>query len=113
MTNYLPENQQSYNPTPTETNVWALVSVISGVLGWLGLFGLGGIVAVIAGHVARNQIRDNAGRMTGDGMATVGLVLGYTNIALTAIGVCLLVLVLVGAISMPFVCLPFANEFNF
>lgn len=113
MANYYPEGQQNLNPSPTETNIWALVSVISGVLGWLGLFGLGGIVAVIAGHVAKNQIRQDPVRMSGDGMATAGLVLGYTNIAITAVGVCLLVLVLIGAISMPFLCLPFANEFNF
>jgi len=112
MAEYYPKGQDT-PPMPVETNIWAIVSVISGVLGWLGLFGLGGIVAVIAGHVAKNQVRDSAGRMTGDGLATIGLVLGYTNIAVTAIGVCLLVLVMLGAITLPFVCIPFANEFNF
>lgn len=94
---------------PTETNLWAIISLVSGVLGWLGVFGLGGIVAVITGHVAKNQIRASHGVQTGDGLATAGLVLGYINIAFTLVGLCLLALVVLGVLSAPFFCLPFTN----
>jgi hypothetical protein len=101
-------NYQDY--APVETNIWAIVSLVSGVLGWLGLFGLGGIAAVVAGHIAKNEIRRSAGRSGGEGLATAGLILGYTNIAITLAGICLVTLVIFGAISVPFLCLPFANQ---
>ena len=89
-----------YTQVPaTETNIWAIISLISGILSWLGFFGLGGIAAVICGHVARSQIAHSAGRQTGDGLAIAGLVLGYLNIALAVAGICLAMLVLAGILS--------------
>ncbi len=92
----------------TETNIWAIISLIAGILGWLGVIGVGGLAAVIAGHVAKSQIRASGGasggRMGGDGLATAGLVLGYLNIALTIVGICLFVLVTIGVISGAAIC---------
>jgi hypothetical protein len=115
-----PQDPSPYQPQypqfpPTETSGWAIFSLIAGVLAWLGVFGLGGIAAVIAGHVAKNQIRSSSGRVTGDGMATIGLVLGYVNIALVVLGLCLLALVVFGVISGAAIC-PFlfdGTNFNF
>jgi hypothetical protein len=67
-------------PTP-QTNVWAIISLVSSILGWLGLFGLGGIIGVIAGVVARNEIAASRGTQTGDGLALTGIILGAVNIA--------------------------------
>ena len=99
-------NPPSYEAgyTAQETNIWAIVSLISGILGWLGIFGIGGIAAVIAGHVAKGQIRDSAGRMGGDGLATAGLVLGYLNLAITVLGICLFILMVAGVISGAVIC---------
>ncbi len=102
MSEYPPSYSQQY--APVETNIWAIVSLAAGVLGWLGVFGLGGIAAVICGHIAKSQIRSSGGRMGGDGFATAGLVLGYLNIALTALGICLFVLVFAGVISGAAIC---------
>lgn len=105
-----PQNPPPYQPPyrpdypPTETSGWAIFSLIAGVLAWLGVFGLGGIAAVIAGHIAKSQIRNSAGRVSGDGMATIGLVLGYVNIAIVVIGLCLAALVVFGVISGAAVC---------
>lgn len=105
-----PQNPPPYQPPygqdyqPTETSGWAIFSLISGVLAWLGIFGLGGIAAVIAGHIAKNQIRSSGGRVSGDGMATIGLVLGYLNIALVVVGLCLALLVVFGVISGAAIC---------
>ena len=97
-----PSNNQQY--TATEMNVWAVISLISGVLAWLGVFGLGGIAAVITGHVAKDQIRRSSGQMSGNGIASAGLILGYLNIALTVIALCLLFLVIAGVISGAAIC---------
>jgi hypothetical protein len=100
-------SQIETNPPPSviqQTNVWAIVSLVSGVLAWLGLFGLGGIAAVICGHVAKGQIRASGGLQGGDGLATIGLVLGYINVAITVMAVCLGILIMVGAISGAAIC---------
>jgi hypothetical protein len=47
------------------TSGLAVTSLILGVLSWIGMPLLGGIAAVIAGHVARNDIRKAAGRVGG------------------------------------------------
>lgn len=109
------EPSQNYYSPPSavqQTNIWAIVSLVSGVLAWLGVFGLGGIAAVISGHVAKSQIRASGGTMGGDGIATAGLVLGYLNIAVALIAGCLLVLVMVGAISGAAIC-PFIFNGDF
>ncbi len=102
--------QQEYTSSPfAETNILALISLISGVLAWLGLFGLGGLVAVVTGHIAKNQIRESMGQQTGEGVATAGLVLGYLNIVMTLLVLCLAVLMFAGVIGGFAVC-PFVVE---
>jgi hypothetical protein len=105
--------QYNYPPPTmaTTTSGWAIFSLIAGILGWLGVFGLGGIAAVIGGHIAKNQIRASAGSVSGSGLATAGLVLGYANIAISLIGLCLGVLIFAGAIAAPAICIPFSNQF--
>jgi hypothetical protein len=95
-----------------KTSTMAILSLISGIAGWLGLFGLGGILAIVFGHVAKNEIRKSGGWVTGDGLATIGLVLGYANVALSLIGLCLFVLVFAGAISAPLCMVPFMNNIS-
>ena len=53
----------------------AIVSVVSGVLSWVMLPFIGGVVAIITGHMARTEIKNNPG-MQGDGLAIIGLILG-------------------------------------
>ena len=104
-------NPQVPSATQGPSNsVWAIVSLIAGVLAWLGVFGLGGLAAVITGHIARNEIKNSAGSLSGDGLATAGLVLGYLNLALALVGICFFILIMVGAIGAPLMCLPFMNE---
>ena len=91
---------------PVKTSSNAIVSLISGILAWMGLFGLGGILAIIFGHVAKKEIRTAAEHIDGDGLATAGLILGYANIAVTIIGACFAVLVLIGAIALPLFFIP-------
>jgi len=103
------ESSYPRNPVVVETSGWAIFSLISGLLGWMGVFGVGGLAAIIAGHVAKSQIRSSQGRLGGDGLATAGLVLGYLNIGLAILGGCLLLLIFGGLISMPIFCVPYLN----
>ncbi len=91
----------------TSTN--AIISLISGALAWLGMFGLGGVLAVIFGHLAKKEIREASGTIDGDGLATAGLVLGYSNLALTIVGACLAMLIFAGAIAVPIFLIPFVD----
>jgi hypothetical protein len=104
-------NNPTYQQPPViaETSGWAIFSLIAGILGWLGVFGLGGLLAIIAGHIAKSQIRNSQGHVGGNGLATAGLVLGYLNIGLVVLGGCLAILVFGGLISMPIFCTPYMN----
>ncbi len=75
-----------------QTSTMATVSLISGILGWTILFGIASVVAVITGHMAKSEIKRSGGMLGGDGMATAGLVLGYVNLALVIVGICLLII---------------------
>ena len=58
----------------------AIISLIGGIAGFTLLPFLGSIAAVITGHIAQNEIKKGGGMVTGKGMATAGLVLGYLAI---------------------------------
>jgi hypothetical protein len=62
------------------TNTLAIVSLIMGIL-WL--CGIGSLIAIITGHIARKNIRQNPMTEQGTGLATGGLVLGYFGLIAT------------------------------
>lgn len=83
----------------------AIISLIGGITGFTILPFLGAIVAVITGHMAHSEIKKSAGMITGKGMATAGLIMGY--IALAG-GICILCLVIILpllgiGLSIPFI----------
>jgi hypothetical protein len=80
---------------PSRTSSMAIVALVLGIISFMGLFFIGGIGAVATGHLARREIRDSGGQVTGDGAALAGLILGYVNILLSIlvmVGFCLVVL---------------------
>lgn len=84
-------------PPPTQSSNLAIISLIAGILGWFILPVLGAIIAIFTGHRARKEIRESAGKLTGEGMATAGLVLGYLNLFLIVIPICVIfILALLG-----------------
>lgn len=58
----------------------ALTSLITGILGWTILPLLGSVAAIITGHLGKNEIKESRGTLTGNGMATTGLILGYIQL---------------------------------
>jgi len=73
----------------------SIASLVSGILAWLLCPFLGGVLAVIFGHVARNQIKQSG--EAGGGMAIAGLVLGYANLGVTVLGFIAWIFLVVGA----------------
>ena len=61
------------------TNSLAVVSLVSAILSWILCPFVGAVVAVITGHIARNQIRRTG--EAGDGVALAGLIIGYLHLA--------------------------------
>jgi hypothetical protein len=72
---------------PTKTSGLAKASLITGILSYFILPIVGAIIAIITGHRAENEIRASSGQLTGDGMATAGLVLGYVNLFLIVVSI--------------------------
>jgi Domain of unknown function (DUF4190) len=73
--------------TASQINGLAIASVLVAVL-WFA--GLGAVLALVFGYRARRQIRDSAGRQTGSGLATAGIILGWIGIAIVVTAVILI-----------------------
>jgi hypothetical protein len=71
---YVAAPSRPYNP-------WAIVSVSFAASTVIGSWCFGGLVAVITGHVARQQIKSSG--EAGGNLALVGLIVGYVSIGLT------------------------------
>jgi len=87
------------NANIKQTSSLAIISLVSAILGWTLVPWLGSLVAIITGHMARAEIRRNPDTMEGDGMAIGGLVMGWAMVALSVIGVLLVVLFFGGLIA--------------
>ena len=82
-----------YGVTGPPNSTAAMVSLVFGILSWIFLPAIGPIVAVVAGHMARGEIRRSNGQVGGGGMAMAGLVLGYLQIALLVLGLCAIIVI--------------------
>jgi len=99
-------SNQPYQTPPAKPNSnMAVASLVLGILGWTVAPGLASIAAVITGHLAKNEIRESNGELSGDGMATAGLIMGYASIVIV-LCVCLFLL---GMIALG-VTIPLINQ---
>ena len=74
----------------------AIASLVTGILGWTLIPVLGAVAAIITGHLAKKEIAESRGRLTGNSMATAGLILGYISLGfvfLVALAIILLMVV--------------------
>jgi len=91
-----PQPQVTVAPPPASG--LAVTSMIFGILSLIGCGLIAGLPAVIMGHMAQGQIKNNP-NLGGGGLATAGLVMGYISTALSCIvlGFWLLLVVAGGA----------------
>jgi hypothetical protein len=71
----------------------AIGSLVSGIFSF---FFPAAIAAIVLGHVARSNIRKSAGRLTGNGIALAGLILGYLGLAFIPV-----IVMIIAAIAIP------------
>ena len=74
--------QQNYGyaapPMAPATSGWAIASLICAILQF-------SILAIIFGYVGRNEIKNSGGRITGEGLALAGLIIGWIEIGLVVV----------------------------
>ena len=93
-----PPGPGGYGYAPQQTNQKALWSLILGILGLVFCGLLAGIPALILGSSARKEIAASGGAQSGDGMARAGVILGWIAVALSVLGI---VLIMGGVLSTP------------
>ncbi len=68
--------------TTAPTNTAAVVSLVFGILGWTVLPVVGALVAIVAGHVAVNQLQQPSAIERGRKLAIAGLSLAWFQVLL-------------------------------
>jgi dihydroorotate dehydrogenase len=84
----------SFTSSNKQTSVMAIISLVSGIAGWTFFPIIGSLVAIVTGHLAKNEIRAKPEELQGDGFATAGLILGYLSVGLGILFCCLIALAL-------------------
>ncbi|MBN2168601.1 MAG: DUF4190 domain-containing protein [Actinobacteria bacterium] len=68
-----------------KTSGWAVVSLVVGALSFLFFPVLGSILAIVFAIIAKKEIKEGNGGISGSGMATAGLVLGIIGLVIPLI----------------------------
>ena len=95
---------QMPNPTPRTTNTLAIISFICGLLGLMGSIPSVGVInlaAIVMGHMARSQIRQNPNE-DGAGIALAGLIMGYIGLLIVPLVVLAIVVIVMILSSINF-----------
>jgi hypothetical protein len=79
---------QNTNADVLPSSTLAIVSLVSAILGFTFVPVIGTIVALITGYMARNETRAIPPKVSGDGLATAGIIMGWIQVGLLVIGVC-------------------------
>jgi len=69
-----------------QNSALAVISLVAGILGWTLVPFLGSLVAIVTGHMARKEIRQNPA-LEGDTLAIIGLVLGWVAVIGTVLAI--------------------------
>ncbi len=88
-------HEQPYPHTPPPatppTSGMAIGSLIASIAGFSIVPILGGIVGLILGYIAKKQIRESEGTLAGAGLATAGIIMGWIQVVLFALPICVIV----------------------
>ena|ERR1700682_1899313 len=81
----------------TQDDTCAILSLVFGILSLAGMGILASIPAIILGNVARKNIRASGGRLSGQGMATAGMILGWISCGLFVLAILVFTIIFVVA----------------
>jgi hypothetical protein len=87
-------------PTAQRTEGFAIASLVLGIVGLVAFPVIPSILAIVFGVSAKRRIRQDA-RLTGEGLATAGIVLGIVELVLVALGVAALIFAISHAHGTP------------
>lgn len=101
-------DQRSYQqppPTPEtadqEVSALAIGSLIASILGLTALPTVGSLIGLVLGYIARREIRSTE-RLTGEGYARAGIILGWIGVILGILAFLLVILIIIfGFVSIP------------
>ena len=90
------------------TSVAAIISLVAGILTWFSvplLFlviptPICAIAAIVAGHMARAEIRRAPDQVEGNGLALTGLILGWSLVAIVVLSIVVAILFLGGIAAL-------------
>ena len=104
---------QLYGP---QTSSMAVVSLVLGIASYFVIPLFGAIAAIITGNSARKEIQQDPENLRGEGLARWGMILGWINIGISVIGLCLAIIIVIlslltalGLAAVPFLIIPFIN----
>jgi hypothetical protein len=80
---------------PPPTDGMAVAALVAGIGGWFICPIIGGVLAVIFGYMARKNIADSRGALTGDSFATAGIILGFIQLGLVLLGIIIWVIIMI------------------
>ncbi len=60
----------------------AIASLVCSAAGLMVCFFVGQIAGIVLGHIARSEIEQSQGQLTGEGLATAGIIIGWVGIAI-------------------------------
>lgn len=89
--------QSTYPEQPAtgqKTSTLAIGSLVASILGLTALPTVGSVIGLVLGYVARTEIRDDES-VTGEGLATAGIILGWIGVALTFVAFLLVAFIIV------------------
>jgi len=96
-----PNAPQEYQYQPVlPTSTMAIVSLIAGIAGFSIFPVIGSIVALLTGYAARKETRAVSPTVSGDGMATAGIVMGWIGVGLAIVSICCFVLYFVFIVGL-------------
>lgn len=91
--NQYPAQQQSYYAQPASvTSNNAIASLVFGIVSMFICPGLAAPVAILLGYSAKREIKASNGRVSGQGMASAGIILGYISITIVILAIIITVL---------------------
>lgn len=82
-----------------KTSGLAIASLVCSIAGLFMCLFIGQIVGIVLGYKARKEIKESAGALEGDGLASGGIIIGWVGIAVDIVIVLMMALAFTGALA--------------